>query len=150
MTWGNQTRARDSETYCTHCTRLFVVYSFYSVKWKEKSLQILIPRRIFTNFFSLTLFFLYRWKLTMGSRWKITTRPPLSPVARRSPSWLNSTHEIISAETETNVCWFTRGTAEPFDRVMLESKIATNVKIMLQHRNDWNLKITLRFVSFLF
>jgi len=27
----------------------------------------------------------------------MTTRPPLSPVARRSPSWLNSTHEIISA-----------------------------------------------------
>jgi hypothetical protein len=27
----------------------------------------------------------------------MTTLPPLSPVARRSPSWLNSTHDIISA-----------------------------------------------------
>lgn len=35
-----------------------------------------------------------RWrKLT----WKITTRPPLSPVASRSPSWLNSTHDMTSA-----------------------------------------------------
>lgn len=42
-------------------------------------------------------------KLTTGSLWKITTRPPLSPVARRSPSWLNSTHEIISAKTEYNM-----------------------------------------------
>lgn len=36
--------------------------------------------------------------LTDGSLWKMTTLPPLSPVARRSPSWLNSTHDIISAE----------------------------------------------------
>jgi len=36
--------------------------------------------------------------LTAGSRWKMTTRPPLSPVAKRSPSWLNSTQEIMSAE----------------------------------------------------
>ena len=35
--------------------------------------------------------------LTAGSRWNITTRPPLSPVANRSPSWLNSTHDMISA-----------------------------------------------------
>lgn len=28
----------------------------------------------------------------------MTTLPPLSPVARRSPSWLNSTHEIMSAK----------------------------------------------------
>ncbi len=31
------------------------------------------------------------------SRWKITIRPPLSPVASSSPSSLNSTVEIISA-----------------------------------------------------
>jgi hypothetical protein len=35
--------------------------------------------------------------LTPGSLWKITTRPPLSPVARRSPSSLNSTQEMMSA-----------------------------------------------------
>jgi len=39
--------------------------------------------------------------LTAGSRWKMTTLPPLSPVARRSPSWLNSTQEIMSAVGET-------------------------------------------------
>jgi len=37
--------------------------------------------------------------LTWGSRWKITTRPPLSPVASRSPVLLNSTHDMMSAET---------------------------------------------------
>ena len=37
-------------------------------------------------------------QLTAGSLWKITTRPPLSPVAKRSPSWLNSTHDMMSAE----------------------------------------------------
>lgn len=37
---------------------------------------------------------------TSGSLWKMTTRPPLSPVARSSPVWLNSTVEIISAEGE--------------------------------------------------
>lgn len=37
---------------------------------------------------------------TEGSRWKMTTRPPLSPVARRSPSWLNSTQDMISAGKE--------------------------------------------------
>jgi len=31
------------------------------------------------------------------SLWKITTRPPLSPVANSSPSALNSTHEMMSA-----------------------------------------------------
>lgn len=37
--------------------------------------------------------------LTTGNPplWKITTRPPLSPVAKYSPSWLNSTVEMISA-----------------------------------------------------
>ena len=35
--------------------------------------------------------------LTEASEWNMTTRPPLSPVASNSPSWLNSTHEIISA-----------------------------------------------------
>lgn len=29
-------------------------------------------------------------------------RPPLSPVARSSPSWLNSTVETISAENQTD------------------------------------------------
>lgn len=36
-------------------------------------------------------------KLTSVSLWKMTTRPPLSPVARRSPVWLNSTVEMTSA-----------------------------------------------------
>ena len=36
-------------------------------------------------------------KLTASSRLKMTTLPPLSPVARSSPSRLNSTHEIMSA-----------------------------------------------------
>ena len=31
--------------------------------------------------------------------WKMTTLPPLSPVASNSPSWLNSTQDIMSAET---------------------------------------------------
>lgn len=35
--------------------------------------------------------------------WKITTRPPLSPVARRSPSWLNSTQEITSASVMSSL-----------------------------------------------
>lgn len=34
---------------------------------------------------------------TSGSRWKTTTRPPLSPVASSSPVWLNSTVEMTSA-----------------------------------------------------
>lgn len=37
------------------------------------------------------------------ARWKMTTRPPLSPVARRSPLLLNSTQEMISAEMSINV-----------------------------------------------
>ncbi len=32
------------------------------------------------------------------SRWNTTTRPPLSPVAKNSPSWLNSTVDMMSAE----------------------------------------------------
>lgn len=36
-------------------------------------------------------------KLTSGSCWKITTRPPLSPVASSSPEWLNSTVDMMSA-----------------------------------------------------
>ena len=37
------------------------------------------------------------------SCWKMTTRPPLSPVARSSPEWLNSTVEMMSAaNTNTN------------------------------------------------
>ena len=39
----------------------------------------------------------FRSTLTAGSRWKMTTRPPLSPVANKSPSWLNSTQDIMSA-----------------------------------------------------
>lgn len=38
-----------------------------------------------------------RPRRTSGSRWKMTTRPPLSPVASSSPVWLNSTVEMISA-----------------------------------------------------
>ena len=34
---------------------------------------------------------------TASSLWKMTTRPPLSPVANKLPSGLNSTHEMISA-----------------------------------------------------
>lgn len=34
--------------------------------------------------------------------WNITTRPPLSPVASNSPSWLNSTQEIISASVTSS------------------------------------------------
>lgn len=37
---------------------------------------------------------------TDWSRWKMTMRPPLSPVANRSPSGLNSTHEMMSAAWE--------------------------------------------------
>lgn len=37
------------------------------------------------------------YELTSVSLWKMTTRPPLSPVARRSPVWLNSTVEMTSA-----------------------------------------------------
>lgn len=37
-------------------------------------------------------------RIFVPSLWKITTRPPLSPVAKNSPSWLNSTVEIMSAE----------------------------------------------------
>ena len=36
------------------------------------------------------------------SLWKTTTLPPLSPVARNSPSWLNSTVEIMSAGKDTH------------------------------------------------
>lgn len=41
-----------------------------------------------------------RPRRTSGSRWKMTTRPPLSPVASSSPVWLNSTVEMISAVVE--------------------------------------------------
>lgn len=34
--------------------------------------------------------------------WNITTLPPLSPVARSSPSWLNSTQEIRSASVTSS------------------------------------------------
>lgn len=37
-------------------------------------------------------------RIFVPSLWKMTTRPPLSPVAKNSPSWLNSTVEIMSAE----------------------------------------------------
>lgn len=37
-----------------------------------------------------------------GSLWNITTRPPLSPVANSSPSWLNSTHEMMSASVTSS------------------------------------------------
>ncbi len=47
------------------------------------------------------------WSFTSVSCWKMTTRPPLSPVASSSPEWLNSTVEMMSAvgraETETSV-----------------------------------------------
>ena len=43
-----------------------------------------------------------RNQLTAGSRWKMTTLPPLSPVARRSPSWLNSTQEMMSASVTSS------------------------------------------------
>ena len=43
-----------------------------------------------------------RSTLTAGSLWKMTTLPPLSPVARRSPSWLNSTHEMMSASVTSS------------------------------------------------
>lgn len=36
-------------------------------------------------------------QLTSGSCWKMTTRPPLSPVASSSPEWLNSTVDMMSA-----------------------------------------------------
>lgn len=38
---------------------------------------------------------------TSGSLWKMTTRPPLSPVASSSPVWLNSTVEMTSARGQT-------------------------------------------------
>lgn len=41
--------------------------------------------------------------LTSCSRWKITTLPPLSPVARRSPEWLNSTVEMMSAVNKIQI-----------------------------------------------
>lgn len=44
---------------------------------------------------------------TSGSLWKMTTRPPLSPVASSSPVWLNSTVEIISAGDSRNQRWGT-------------------------------------------
>lgn len=37
-----------------------------------------------------------------GSLWNMTTRPPLSPVASSSPSWLNSTHEMMSASVTSS------------------------------------------------
>lgn len=36
------------------------------------------------------------------SLWNTTTLPPLSPVAKNSPSWLNSTVEIMSAKERQN------------------------------------------------
>ena len=48
-------------------------------------------------------------RIFVPSLWKITTRPPLSPVAKNSPSWLNSTVEIMSAEdTEIRNRQYTR------------------------------------------
>lgn len=38
----------------------------------------------------------------MELTWNITTRPPLSPVANNSPSWLNSTQDIISASVTSS------------------------------------------------
>lgn len=49
------------------------------------------------------LIFVCKWNkllafsFTSGSCWKMTTRPPLSPVARSSPEWLNSTVDMMSA-----------------------------------------------------
>ena len=50
---------------------------------------------------------IYSWQScntwpTCGSLWKMTTLPPLSPVARRSPSWLNSTQEMMSASVTSS------------------------------------------------
>lgn len=50
------------------------------------------------------LFQVWHVELTSVSLWKMTTRPPLSPVASRSPVWLNSTVEMTSAGRATGKC----------------------------------------------
>lgn len=45
---------------------------------------------------------------TSVSCWKMTTRPPLSPVASSSPEWLNSTVEMMSAAGRDECTTFVR------------------------------------------
>ena len=65
--------------------------------------------------------------LTSGSLLNMTTRPPLSPVANSSPSWLNSTVEMMSAETDTQHDRLNRlnGWSQPPRRFHIESPCGT-------------------------
>lgn len=48
-------------------------------------------------------YWFYIWiKKCLVFTWKMTTRPPLSPVAKSSPSWLNSTQDMISASVTSS------------------------------------------------
>jgi len=55
----------------------------------------------------------------------MTTRPPLSPVARRSPSWLNSTHEIISAVIKNIILIFINNFVQNITKLAKNFKIIT-------------------------
>lgn len=97
---NNRTRVRDSGKCCTRCIRHNVVILSAATRKHYK-------QHISTSWNQeMTV----AAKLTASSFWKITIRPPLSPVARSSPSWLNSTVETISAERQQNVnmynCFF--------------------------------------------
>ena len=83
---GSQIQARGFEKCCRHYIHPAADWIFWTVTKslvKTKRVKIKVNKS---------------QKLTAGSLWKITTRPPLSPVANKSPSWLNSTQDMMSAK----------------------------------------------------
>ena len=85
---GNRTLVRGTGRWSRRCTLPALVNCSWTPHRAEKQSY---PSRSFHLF--LEIYF----------TWKMTTLPPLSPVASNSPSWLNSTHDMISAEKKIRV-----------------------------------------------
>lgn len=124
---GSRTRARDSGRCCKRCTLLDTAAGSCSTNSEHRdeyhqdgkgTNQHCVQRELNTminlKLRKTTIFYICQmgetasvityWgqdeSLTSGSCWKITTRPPLSPVASSSPEWLNSTVDMMSAVDE--------------------------------------------------
>lgn len=123
---GNRTPARGFGRCCKHCTLLDIVADSYSkrqitdtweldpVPYNSSGDMLQARNQCFSPWLNISMvkckvsFFKQNlWahkcdrfsqrKHTSGSCWKMTTRPPLSPVASSSPEWLNSTVDMMSA-----------------------------------------------------
>ena len=92
------------------CAYILYVYKMYSTLEKYSS-PTLVSGAVFVAHLQFSVymiiivchFFIFYFLdhkiilLTALSRWNMTTRPPLSPVANKSPVLLYSTHDMISA-----------------------------------------------------